>query len=242
MNLIELRTRATQISGRYDLADHTTFADTGMNYYINAGQRWLDRKYFGKRMEGRYPKTIDIGDYIVDIQLARSIKEVWFFNLESRTRLDKASISWIRQQYTDTQNLQEVGTPLYYAPMITRGIPHFSALSGSDADFRAHDADLMGVSSNLYDSIMIYPPTDAEITVEVWGLFYSNPLINDTDKSYWSETNPDILIHAALRAIEVDHRNRQGVDDWTAAIMNNLSDIQLDDLDEEITDIDEMEG
>lgn len=242
MNLLELRTKAMLISGRYDLVNPTTYADQGMDYYINAGQRWLDRKFFGKRAEGRFLKRISAGDNQVNIQLARSIREVWYYDTEARAQLTKAAYNWLKTEYPDTLNIDESGTPLYYTPIVTRGIPHFSELPADEADFLVHEADLLSGPSNGYDAIRIYPATDAEITIEVLGLFYSNPLTTNTSESYWSVTNPDILLHATYRAIEIDHRNRQGVDDWTAAIMDNVGELQLDDLDEEITDINQMEG
>lgn len=242
MNLLELRTKAMTVSGRYDLVNPTTFADNGMDYYINAGQRWLDRKFFGKRAEGRYLKRIDADTQQVNITLARSIREVWYYDTSERVQLTKAAYAWLREEYPETLNNQVSGTPLYYCPIITRGIPHFSELPANEADFLVHDADLLTDPGNGYDAIMIFPRTDTEITVEVRGLFYSQELTGDDSVSYWSVTNPDMLIHATLRAIEIEHRNTQGVNDWTAAIMDNVNEMHFDDLDEEITDINQMEG
>jgi hypothetical protein len=242
MNLLQLRTKLATVSGRYDLVDGTTYADTGMDYYINAGQRYLDRQFYGKRVMGRYSRLLEVGEHIVNISLARVIKEVWLYNSTERFQLTKAALSWLRGEYYSTVGELENGEPLYYAPAITRGVPHFEAQGADEASFRANDADVLSGTSDMWDSVLIFPPTDEEYSIEVWGLFYSNELVEDTDWSYWSVTNPDVLVHATLRALEIDHRNTQGVEDWTKAIMANLSGLLADDLDEEITDINQMEG
>lgn len=244
MNLLEIRTKAAQVSGRWDLVNNTTFADNGMDYYIRAGQRYLDLTYFGRRLEGRYIVDVDADQHLINVPIARAIHEVWIHDGENRVKLEKKTFSWLKENYPAVINQQESGTPLYYAAAITRGIRHFGSRASNQAgeDFSVVDADVISDPTHEINSIIIMPPPEDSCTAEVWGLYYSNSLIEDTDESFWSVSHEDVLIHAAFRAIEVEHRNTQGVTDWTNAINSQMSGIIFDDLEEEIQDVNQMEG
>jgi hypothetical protein len=77
--------------------------------------------------------------------------------------------------------------------------------------------------------------------VDIRGLFYTDQLTDDTDKSYWSEVHPDVLIMAAMRMVEVVNRNSQGVNDWDMAIANAVSGIGKDLVEEEIAEVTQIQ-
>ncbi|RLI52540.1 MAG: hypothetical protein DRP09_17690, partial [Candidatus Thorarchaeota archaeon] len=93
-----------------------------------------------------------------------------------------------------------------------------------------------------YNGIIFWPPADKEYVIETWGLFYSPELEDDDHESYWSVTNPLVLIMAALREIEVFNRNTEGVKDWELAIRSEVSGIGKDLVEEDIAEHDQMEG
>lgn len=255
MNLLQIRTKATDLSGRYDLADQTTYVDNGMNWFIHGAQRWLDRRYAGRRLEGRMFFTLDVGKNTIASPYIRVVNEVWYADLEERVRLEKMPLSWLLEQYPETNNELDSGTPLYFGIELTTLVPPTRLLTADKATFRVHDATVVGAPVNSHFdlsygdvAVRIFPPGDAEYTYEIKGLFYSQFLYNtsgvadDTATSYWSVRHPDVLVMATLRQIEIFHRNTQGVNDWEKAIESALRPLELDDLQDEIVDINQMEG
>ena len=70
---------------------------------------------------------------------------------------------------------------------------------------------------------------------------YTEELSNDTDKSYWSEVHPEVLIMATMRQIEVFNRNTQGVKDWDNAIEVATFGIGKDLVEEEIAEVTQIQ-
>lgn len=66
-------------------------------------------------------------------------------------------------------------------------------------------------------------------------------LSNDTDECYWSTEHPDILIHAALCRLEISYRNTTGANDWLRAINNDLTNLDMEWVEELVEDLDVME-
>ena len=64
------------------------------------------------------------------------------------------------------------------------------------------------------------------INVEVAGLFYTPPLVNDTDSNFWTENEPILLVQSACRMLEVSMRNRQGVTDYELAMGGDLEEME----------------
>jgi hypothetical protein len=78
--------------------------------------------------------------------------------------------------------------------------------------------------------------------VEIVGFFYTAELSADDHISYWSEVHPELLVMAAMAVLEITYRNRQGFNDWMTAINNFMMTIGFDLVEEEISDVDELEG
>ena len=242
MNLGEIRQQLLMISGRSDLVDEDTFADLGADYYINAGQRWLDVHFIGKNAKGRYFHQWPAGTYNIHIPACRAIHEVWAYDTESKWELEKKDLDWMRANFPGDWRSLDRGGPLYYAPNVLRLFQTTTEMTMGEADFAANQANVMTASPFTYDGILILAPPDTVIDIEVIGLFHANPLIENDDISWWSVRYPDVLINAALRSIEIAHRNTQGVNDWTGAIVDVMGSLDQDQVTEEITDINEMRG
>ena len=67
-------------------------------------------------------------------------------------------------------------------------------------------------------------------------------LEDDEDECCWSTEHPDILVHAALHRLEVSYRNTQGANDWLAAVKYDLANLDMEWVEEDIADLDQMEG
>jgi hypothetical protein len=79
-------------------------------------------------------------------------------------------------------------------------------------------------------------------------MFYSDELINDEDRTWWTETHPLLLIKAALLHVEMTYRNTEGVKDWLGAddmpgtIKGDIKQLNMDIVEEEIAGINKMIG
>lgn len=99
------------------------------------------------------------------------------------------------------------------------------------------------MAANEYNCILIAPPPEmSNATLQVEGVFYSEKLTDDDDENFWSTNHAYTLIHAALREIERLYRNREGVKDWSDAIDSVLVPLNMDTVEEEISEVNEMQG
>ncbi len=242
MDLLEIRKQFLALSGRIDLVDEDTFADTGAGFFINAGQRWLDVHFIGKNAKGRYFKQWPAGTYTIHIPACRAIQEVWAYDDESRWKLELKDLDWLRENFTDDWRALTRGTPQYYCPTVLRQFPANPEQAIGEADYAANQANVLASSSFDHDGIVILSPLEIALSIEVWGLFHSNMLNQDTDLSWWSVRYPEVLIYAALRQLEIGHRNTQGVNDWTSAIVDMLGSLDQDQVTEDTIDANVMRG
>lgn len=241
MNLLQLRQQLRSISGRFDLVNEDS-SDNGANFFINSGQRHLDRLDTNQKSFGVCYRICEPNSYSVSFPYCRAVKEVWAATATAKWQLEKKNLAdLIAGYFTTLPSGIDSGSPLYYAPTITRAVPEISIV-GADTfgDFSEY-VDVISENHFAYNCVLIAPPTDENLLIEIKGLFYTGELVNDTDKSYWSEVHPDILIMAAMRHIEIINRNTQGVNDWTRSIMTEISNIGKDLVEEEIAEVTQIE-
>jgi hypothetical protein len=238
MNLLEVRQQFRTLSGRFDLVG-SLGEDQGANFFLNSGMKWLDRKIIHKKSAGRFFKVVSAGDYFATFKYCQSIKEVWMGTTTTRTQLTKKTIEDFRISYPEPWNLIDEDTPLYYTPAYLRAVPETNMLG---MDSMIGYADVMIGANYEYNGILFAPKADQQMTLEVWGYFYTIPMSADTDENYWTVNHPDILIAAGLRQVEIFNRNSQGRLDWESTINEMLMDIDRDIVEEEISEIDQMEG
>jgi len=143
--------------------------------------------------------------------------------------------------FTELPSGIDPGTATYYAPAVTRAAPETYNTPADELESFTGYVDVLSADHFAYNSILIAPPTDERLAVQVKGLFYSDQLVEDTDKSYWSEVHSDVLIMATMRAIEIINRNTQGVNDWNAAITEEITRIDMDLVEEEIAEVTQIE-
>jgi len=223
----QMRTWLREKSGRYDL---TT---AQLDEYINMGQRYLDRITQYQKAPTRFQSALAVGTIYATIPAAaRVVQEVWISDGDTKWRLDKATEAQLRELYPEPPAAISTGQPsIYCADPLT----YYSA-SGDFAFYTgAYD------TSFSLNGILIMPPPDAAMSLEIRGRFYS-PTLGDSQSSWWLTTQSDLLLRAAMRQIEVDYRNTAGRKDWEAAIAADLASIEFDDAEESSMDIDRMEG
>ena len=236
MNLIQIRKTVVQASGRHDLI-MGEYEDNGIDFYINAGMRYLDSLIVDMKELGHFYKYILTGEWSIQIPYSKAIKAVWVSTKgDNRYRLEKKEFSWILNNYlSDLAGSTETGTPLYYSPIVTRIIlpkpPGLYAFM-----------DSIDQTSNNYNAIMIVPIPSATTMVDVIGKFYSDPLTKNDSINFWTEMYPGTLVKAACRELDIHNQNKSKVEAWETVIARDINGINNNMVDEESTDIDQMEG
>src|SRR5690554_3050582 len=128
MNLREIREWVIQQTGRYNLvtsAGTNDFADNGVDKYILAGQRWLDRKFSFGGEEAEIQISAATGDFYFDVAGLRAVRDVLVQNPaeDTATFLARQTREQLYNRYGGTSiSLANVdrGTPAYYVPGIER--------------------------------------------------------------------------------------------------------------------------
>jgi hypothetical protein len=242
MSLVEVREQFVKISGRYDLVvDTTDWEDSGADFYINAGQKWLDRYETFKKSYSRVFEEITEGDWYVLFQLCRAIKEVWISNSDGeKWKLEKIDFDVLRAAYAEDPADIDSGSPLYFSPINIRQTPE----TGGEVtiDYFGATQYTEEVDHFEYNGLVFLPPADETHTIEIHGLFYQPKLSADDDENYWTEVNPLVLVMASCRALEVVNRNTEGVKDWESSIKSELLGLGLDLAEEESADIEQPMG
>jgi hypothetical protein len=252
--LVGIREQFARQSGRHDLVTNFaagTYTDNGANFFINAGQRMLDRKAGFLKSYSWYKDDIAADSYKVEFPNCQSIKEVYLANADGRTRLIKKTLRWIRDNYPSPIADLDSGTSAYYCPLVIGLEPSQSALTASGVgiyttQFTYDYEELMFKSGTTehwnYNGILIMPPTEDAMTVSILGRFKSKDMSTDTDQTWWTEQHPDLLILAAMWSLEGFYRNTEGQRDYMNMIVDGLNDLDKDMVEEEVQDADEMEG
>ena len=240
MNLLQLRTKFRSLSGRFDLVN-TDFTENGADFFINEGRKYLDRLDETQKSWASCFRFVEIGKFSASFPYCRAIKEVWAATSEERWQLEKKSLQDLTAGYlANLPGERNTGSPLYYSPAIARYVPE-NAEAG-DIEAFAGFTDVEAGSYHDFNSVVLSVPVSQKIMLDIRGLFYSMELTEDTEKNYWSEVHPMLLIMSAMRQAEIINRNTQGVNDWTNAITVELRQLGMDLVEEVIAEVDQMEG
>ena len=246
MSLLAVRDQFLKQSGRYDLGTITDGAtegtDNGADWYINAGQRILDRRIPANGLRAKRVQSLSIGDYIGIVSQAKVIESVWLVKSDgSLSELIRKKFRDIRNYYGETVSVMDSGTPLYWTPATVKvdsklKIDDLSNITIDDmGDFTIGQSDAA-------NGILIVPPTDTAVTLEIIGKFFSASLTANADSSLWTESYPEILVMAGQYQLEVAHRNTEGAKDWMASIDLALTEIDMSDVAFDSEHINQMGG
>ena len=241
MNLLDVRKWFVRESGRYDLVKDAAgedWTDNGANNYINAGIRMLDRMQDTSKSISRNFQLTSSGTNILVFQNCRAIREVWCADTESRWKLGKKDMKWMRETYSDPDT-DTYGTPLYYTPAALRTSPLQDLRNPVAYPSYVSYLKYLDISYTHkgYNGVLIAPPADGEYMIEVWGIFRPEDLTTDTDTNEWTVRFPEIVVMASQAMLEKFNRNTEGLNDWIAAITQELRTIDVDESDEESAEI-----
>lgn len=240
MNLLEIRTKLAKQSGKYDLVNPSTFADNGMDFHINAGQKYLDKLAPVPENFAQIYQALSVNEYSLTFQFhCRAIQSVFINDDENRWELERLELNDLKSWYDETATETTTDKPCYYA------IANLRALETTAKDSLGTFINNTHLETDIkydYRGLIITPPADASYVVEVSGKFSQLKLETDTDENFWSLEYPHLLIMSALRSIETFNRNSEGVNDWTRSIISETTQLDFDIVDEESYGADQMEG
>jgi len=253
MDYKDLRQKFVELSGRYDLIK-ANGTDSGADFFINSGQKMLDRMQDTGKAQARLTRTLAANTVVVYTVGLRAIKSVWVSNADGMTQLEKTSIENLRGYYGKKLSDITAGTPANYAPAVLRPYPDTTVAADVAGLYDIEDLILYvaaGATGHWsYNGIIIAPPPSTVYTLSLWGLFYS-PTLSATlsgstwtqTKSFWSEEHPDILLIASLYKLEVFYRNSEGAKDWENALNKDMTGIDFGFVEEDVSgDVSEMGG
>jgi hypothetical protein len=243
MTLLSVRTQAVDISGRYDLINEDgdtpeSGSDNGMNKYINSGQRYLDMQFDSKKGDGVRYDNLAIDGWYLPIQNIRAIEDVWVNNTTTRWQLERKTLFWLKENFESSVSTTASEASAYWAPTLLRGI----SVTNKDTLGAFFNYALTQTGYEGYSGIVILSPTSEALVVEVSGKFWSPTLTNDSDESYWSSVHEMLLVWATLRQLEISYRNKEGASDWDSAINSYIFGLDKDEIQEQISSTDQMEG
>lgn len=222
MNLLDIRKHFRTLSGRYDLVDDDVSGT--VNFLINEGSKYLDRLTEHQKSFGSHFGLLTANSFNLSIPYCRSIKEVWAYTTTERWQLEKKNLQDICSEYLASTPTS--GDGMYYSPVITRKIPENADLSAFST-YMTFLETMTAVTYN-FNGIVVVPPPDVDIMLEIRGYFYSRELVLETDENYWTVVHPLTLLKAALRELEVFNQNASKVKLWEEALAVEIDNINKD--------------
>lgn len=239
--LADIRRRVVDTSGHFELvadAENEDYTDNGCDCFINAAQRWLDRRFEYHKSAVWLYKSLAAGEQHVTFQQSRVIKEIWCVRESvGRWRLQKMPLRWLRETYPSLNPNAGNCAPSYYTPISIGLAPEQledDSTTFSAASLLDYDNITFGTSYLPLRGVWLMPPSNYDVTVQILADWYSPTLSADTDRSYWSVEHPDLLVRATRMQLETDlHRNTEGRKDFEIPLIQELKEIYKDLVAEE---------
>ena len=262
-NLKAVRRGFVEATGRYDLTT-SDWSDNGADAFINAGQRFLDDLQETPVSKAVRFSSLVVGQVCVLVPDVQAIEEVWFTTSEgARTKLNRLLLTEFREKYptlfdeTSTtltpriNRLDENNTssvPVSWTIATSRIAPDQNITPAElfrSAQFTARgdmNEVVLGSYSGHVVVMIAYPPDETGGTLRVAGRFYSQKLENDTDRTFWTERYPDVLIMAAAYKMEIFYRNMTGAGGYKQALDIEMNNIDKNLVRQAMVDADQMKG
>lgn len=250
MNLKEIRDLfVDEASGRTDLRN-TDGTDNGANKFINMGLAYLEDIQDTNQSLARYVAQLQTGQYFLETDWAIAITDVWITqptgsNVGGKILLSRKTERWIRENFIfntsvdsdlsapgeNAKSDSSEDTPSYWAPRVIRLAPEqankYAYLGDSEPKQNQFGFQTLRFGeTSLASGVIVAPAADQDLAIEVEGFFMNPPMVKDTDKNFWSERYPDLLVFASAYKLETFYRNTQGANDWLASLNTGLKGIE----------------
>lgn len=223
--------------------DHVKVAEltggTDARAYIREACEFLDQQQEHPQQFATHVEDLTEGDYLVDLKYCRAVNNVYLLQSgEERAKLERATMGYILENYTDRLADTETGTPEFFAIVDPRQAPDQAgdALNAVDAEW------LIIADAERTTRLVLMPPVDGAYTVVVEGLFSSALLPRDHSTNWWLTNKPMLVVWVAKFIVEGALRSASGMSDLMAFIQPYLTGIDKDLVELYMPDCMEMEG
>jgi hypothetical protein len=234
MDFIKLRVRFRQASGRFDLVG-SDGSDTGAGELINTAIRFLEDRVRTPNRKAAHPFLMSVGTMRVAMPYCRTVDMVYITDDTGTKELEQVTLREFRELYPPrVAAISSSVTPPLANKDASGGLPKYYTIAnlrlapGAEPTIEEmmQDPDLMDGLVDLEDvivgdetfwtGILISPPTDAAYTIKIYGDFYNPPLVEDSDRNWWTTHYPELIVNTARYFAEGRFRNTEGVNDWLA--------------------------
>jgi hypothetical protein len=146
----------------------------------------------------------------------------------------------MRNFYGESWDDIDQGEPIYYTPAVIPTSPE----TASQITIDSFNSTATTTASNEYeyDGIIFAPPADEAYEIEIDGIFEGTTLSSNTDSNWWTVRHPMLVVWAALHELEVSYRNKEGAKDWEEQITKRMMLLDFDTVEQDVADIDKIEG
>lgn len=227
MNLLDIRTQFIKESGRYDLVvNTTTFADNGADYYIRAGQRFLDGLATNRKKQKEFVVTLGQGTFSRYLTGVVAVDSVLVKSATGSFYLNRMGIKDLREKYGYNAGCEDdvaPGAPVDYAVVTGR----------TNSALRMEEQQTLPL-------LVFMPPLDGDYTFVINTMSYSEELSENEDYNFWSMVYPHTLVQAAHYMLERAYRNTEGANDHLNAILADIRMIDAEVVDQESVNATQM--
>ena len=218
-DLVSIREMFVKSTLRYDLVvdgEGGDWSDNGADWFINAGQRYLDMTVGRPRPYRRHQVPLAVDQCTVELQKLISIKSVQIIESgEGRTDITRNVLppDEFRVKYPDEIADWDTGKPVAWTSNVIGLSPDLKdEESGDFAGDGVLDYDDVKFGNDYaYDGILLYPKCDQAYTLIIIAKFFNPTLVDDSDVSYWTVNFPELLVSAAGYAHERTMKNAAGM-------------------------------
>ncbi len=244
MTLSDVRIDFIKASLRYDLVasgDISANVDAGANYFLNAGQKFLDVKSRHPKSSRKHMTSIASGEYSLEVKDLLSVERLTFITSEGRRDITSKvkTIQDLRILAPALITDWIPGTPSSWAMNVIGLAPEQKAETSST--FLASGVldydDVHFSDDHEWRGILFYPPVDQTYTIELVGKFYSAVLTADATVTYWTEVHPEMLVIAGLYALERTLKNTTAMKDHLNALEPMLQLLDVTEVESELAGI-----
>lgn len=248
LTLIQLRQKIVEQNSRRDLVNPSDWSDNGIDYFINAGIKYLDNHQLSPKSMAWYKQDFVVNDFRLKVQNLLSIKEVWMVTTTSdRWQLKKRALGYMMETYKDYSiAVSDSGAPIDFCMVVPRLAPEQKDLTSDNYEdeftygwetilFANEDDGHFG-----YRMIWWMPKVDVAGTVEILGVFQSDPLTDDDQYNFWTKNYEEVVIEATNYILEMTYRNTQGMKDRLFAITDLLTGVDHNLVEEDMSNIIQM--
>lgn len=244
MDYIKLRVRFRQASGRFDLVG-SDGSDTGAGELINTAIRFLEDRVRTPNSKAIHPFLMSTGTMRVAMPYCRTVDMVYITDDTGTRALEQLTLQEFRDLYPPRVAAITSGvTPPLANKDASGGLPKYYTIANLrlapgvevSLDDLLQDPDIYDGMVDLEDvivgdefhwtGILINPPADSAYTLKVYGDFYTPPLEEDTDRNWWTQHYPELVVNAARYFAEGRFRNTEGVNDWLRFNSETIKGIQ----------------